>query len=231
MINPYILDRQKLRNLAAHVVFSSVLLLDLVTMVVMQSFIYRAAFVFNVALYVVQSVTFPALGGLSQVSQETTTRATPILQTWPDPSRLPAIKIPGSDYVLRVDFAWSARIDKQEYLDFLVGFTRNLRQQYPPPADTPYEAGDHLLDPGTLTRWRIRLLHVQLRRRVPMTVTLNAMTELLKCVRHWGSAGLRVFITTPDRLGSWIPAYVLTIDIEPLGSDTLHNGTTLPAFA
>ena len=184
----------------------------------------------NLAPRVVQGVAFPAIRGLTQALQESTARATPTLETWPDPTRLPAINIPGSNYVLRIDVAWSARIDKQEYLDFLVGFTRNLRRQYPPPAVTPYEAGDHLLDPGTSTRWRIRLLHIQLRRRVPMTVTLNAIAELLKCVRHWGSAGLKVFITTPDSLGSWIPAYVLTVDIEPLGFAIMQNATTLPSL-
>ena len=101
-------------------------------MIAMQSFFCRAALVLNVAPRVVQGVAFPAIRGLTQALQESTARATPTLQTWPDPTRLPAINIPGSNYVLRIDVAWSARIDKQEYLDFLVGFTRNLRRQYPP---------------------------------------------------------------------------------------------------
>ena len=106
-----------------------------------------------------------------------------------------------------------------EFQAFIYDFAQKLENAYPPPALSPKEAGEWLIDIDSYTRWQIETyLPRFISSRAPVNIVLAAFAQLtLEVARHGPPASVRGLIIGLQP-GSWktYPYNAIILSIDPL---------------
>ncbi|KAL9098100.1 MAG: hypothetical protein Q9163_006174, partial [Psora crenata] len=126
-----------------------------------------------------------------------------------------------SGYNMNIKFLHGYRgpppIESKELLDFIRQFANNLKDEYPPPGFAPHYAIQKHFDPTLYTKWTLEFR--QGIQRLPISVLLDALAELVTEYRRYGPATVLALIQQesfrPDKFS------FLELAIRILAGDSL----------